>query len=172
MGMPALFMVELAVSDFAAAVAWYRDVLRLRLIGTDPANGFALLQGDAGGRVALKAGVPSTAGVVLHFEVADLAAELARLAAAGVTPGEPVTTSPEGYREAFVRDPDGYRVGLFEWVRPGGPRRGRPGRLHAVRALRGAAAARGSPGPPHPGFPRNCAAGAGFNLVPCTSLVS
>ncbi|MBX9624276.1 MAG: VOC family protein [Gemmataceae bacterium] len=110
--MPALFMTELAVSDFAASVVWYRDRLGLRVILLDVANGFALLQGDAGGRLALKAGTPAPGGVTLHFEVADLAAELARLGPSGV----PVRDSPEGYREAFVRDPDGYAVGLFEWV--------------------------------------------------------
>lgn len=108
-----LFMTELAVRDLAAAVAWYRDGLGLAVKLRDDATGFALLEA-AGGRVALKVG-PVGAGVTLHFQVADLAAALARLAAAGVAAG-PVRVSPEGYREAFVRDADGYRVGLFEFV--------------------------------------------------------
>lgn len=116
-GRPALFMVELAVSDFPAAVAWYRDVLGLRVAVLDAPNGFALLQGDRGGRLALKAGRPEPGGVVLHFEVTDLNAELARLAAAGVTVTDLPVVSAEGYRETFVRGPDGYPVGLFEWTR-------------------------------------------------------
>jgi catechol 2,3-dioxygenase-like lactoylglutathione lyase family enzyme len=107
------YMTELAVSDFAAAAAWYRDRLGLRVLLVDEVNRFVLLQGADGGRLALKAGVPRPGGVTLHFEVADLAAELARLGAADTV----VTDSAEGYREAFLSDPDGYAVGLFEWVR-------------------------------------------------------
>jgi catechol 2,3-dioxygenase-like lactoylglutathione lyase family enzyme len=112
-----LFMTELAVSDLAAALAWYRDRLGLRPLLVDRANAFALLQGPNGGRLALKAGVPHPGGVTVHFEVADLGAELARL---GV-PDAPVKDSPEGYRSAVLRDPDGYAVGLFAWTggRPG-----------------------------------------------------
>ncbi|MBX9580636.1 MAG: VOC family protein [Gemmataceae bacterium] len=120
--MAALCMTELAVADLAAALAWYQDRLGLRVLLLDAANGFALLQGDGGGRLALKAGAPAPGGVTLHFEVADLAAELGRLGSADV----PVKDSPEGYREAFVRDPDGYAVGLFEWTRDGWPGVGRP----------------------------------------------
>src|SRR5207302_1158681 len=108
-------MVELTVSDFRAAVRWYRDVLGLRVLVTDEAGAFALLQGAEGGRLALKGGVAVPDGATLHFEVADLDAELARLAALGVT-ADPPKASPEGYREAFVRDPDGHAVGLIEWV--------------------------------------------------------
>jgi catechol 2,3-dioxygenase-like lactoylglutathione lyase family enzyme len=108
-----LYMTELQVSDLAASVAWYRDRLRLRVAHLDGPNGFALLQDDTGGRLGLKAGPPHPGGVTLHFEVADLAAELARLGAAEAG----VKDSPEGYREAFLRDPDGHAVGLFEWVR-------------------------------------------------------
>lgn len=110
-------MTELAVADFAASLAWYRDRLGLRVLLLDGPNGFALLQGPDGGRLALKAGVPHPGGVTVHFEVADLGAELARL---GV-PDAPVKASPEGYRRAILRDPDGYAVGLFAWAggRPG-----------------------------------------------------
>jgi catechol 2,3-dioxygenase-like lactoylglutathione lyase family enzyme len=103
-------MTELAVADFAASLAWYRDTLGLRVEVLDAANRFALFAGG----LALKAGTPTPGGVVVHFRVADLDAELARLAAAGVGPISTVKTSPEGYREAFVADPDGYRLGLFE----------------------------------------------------------
>lgn len=108
-------MAELAVSDFAASLAWYGDRLGLRVVLLDGPNRFALLQGQGvdGCRLALKAGSPRPGGVALHFEVADLPAELARL---GV-PGADVEHSPEGYRLARLRDPDGYAVGLFEWAK-------------------------------------------------------
>ncbi len=78
-----LFMTELAAADWAASVAWYRDRLGLTVELVDEPNRFALLRaGD--GRLALKAGAPAPGGVILHFQVADLAAELARLTAAGV----------------------------------------------------------------------------------------
>jgi catechol 2,3-dioxygenase-like lactoylglutathione lyase family enzyme len=109
-----LFMTEIRVRDLAVSLAWYRDVLGLTVTLLDAANGFALLDA-AGGRLALKQG-EAGAGVTLHFEVADLDAALT---SRGLVPEE-VVTSAEGYREAFVRDPDGYRVGVFEWVRPVG----------------------------------------------------
>jgi catechol 2,3-dioxygenase-like lactoylglutathione lyase family enzyme len=105
-----LFMTELSVADFAASLAWYRDVLGMRVKHLDSANRFVLFNGG----VALKGGTPVPGGVTLHFNVSDLDAELARLAAAGVA-ASPVEESAEGYREAFAADPDGYRVGLFEW---------------------------------------------------------
>ena len=108
-------MTELRVADLAASVAWYRDRLGLRVELLDAANGFALLGGEGGGRLALKAGPPAPGGVALHFEVADLAAALARAGAAEA----PVKESWEGYREAVIRDPDGYAVGLFGWASPG-----------------------------------------------------
>lgn len=109
-----LFMTELAVGDFAAAVAWYRDALALTPTLIDEAGRFALF-GTPGGRLALKAG-GGGGGATLHFRVEDLDAELARLAGSSVRPDGPPTVSAEGYREAFVRDPDGHRVGLFEFV--------------------------------------------------------
>lgn len=112
-----LFMVELSVTDFARSVAWYRDVLGLTVTRLDEPNGFALLQ-TGGGRVALKRGIRSPTTVRLHFHVPDLTAELARLAALGVHPEFDPKMSDEGYRRADLRDPDGYPITLFEWVRP------------------------------------------------------
>jgi catechol 2,3-dioxygenase-like lactoylglutathione lyase family enzyme len=109
-------MAEVAAADPAASLRWYRDVLGLPVLLTDPATGFALLGGD-GGRLALRAGAPAPGGLALHVEVSSLDAELARLAGVGVVPDGPVKASAEGYRRAVVRDPDGYAVVLFEWVR-------------------------------------------------------
>ena len=108
-----LFMVELAVADWALSVAWYRDRLGLRVTLRDEANQFALLEATGGGRIALKAGTPQPGGVTVHFHVTDLTAEMTRM---GIT-AEP-KTSPEGYRRAIVPDPDGYTIVLFEWVSP------------------------------------------------------
>jgi len=110
--MPTLFMVELAVADVAAARAWYETTLGLKVVVSDAATGFVLLQDARGARVALKSGTPNPGGVVLHFEVADVDAFLRER---GIASDGPVAVSAEGYREVFVRDPDGNRVGLFAW---------------------------------------------------------
>jgi catechol 2,3-dioxygenase-like lactoylglutathione lyase family enzyme len=110
-------MLELTAADVARSAAWYRDVLGLTVKLVDEPNGFVLLSGNGTSSLALKRGTPPpTAGVRLHFHVADLTAELARLAALGVHPESPIKISPEGYRRAAFRDPDGYAVTLFEWV--------------------------------------------------------
>lgn len=110
-----LFMVELTVPDLAASAAWYATVIGLSVKLTDDANGFVLLEGKSG-RLSLKRGDPNPGGVRLHFEVANLDVELTRLEAAGVRPASPAKASPEGYRRAVYLDPDGYEIGLFEWV--------------------------------------------------------
>ena len=106
-----LFMVELAVADWAASIAWYSDRLGLPVVLRDEGNQFALLEAAGGGRIALKAGGPQPGGVIVHFQVADLATEIARIGVPSET-----KTSSEGYRRAVVRDPDGYAIELFEWV--------------------------------------------------------
>jgi lactoylglutathione lyase len=51
----------------------------------------------------------------IALTVADMDAELARLAEHGVRPEkEPYSAYPGGSRICFVRDPDGYRIELIE----------------------------------------------------------
>jgi catechol 2,3-dioxygenase-like lactoylglutathione lyase family enzyme len=97
-----LYMVELTVSDVARSAAWYAALGFVRTTH-DPATGFTLLE-SPGGRVSLKPGVPSPAGVVLHFQSSPCPA------------GADTKISPEGYRRAKLTDPDGYMVVLFEWA--------------------------------------------------------
>ena len=107
-----LYFVELRVRDWPASVAFYRDVLGLTPTMRDDAGSFALF--DAGScRVALKAGEP-TGGTLLAFEVDDLDAWVGRLGERIEGEGK---VSPEGYRRARLRDPDGYEISLFEWRR-------------------------------------------------------
>lgn len=108
-------MVEPTVGDLPRSIAWYSDVLGLKLTLIDEANGFALLEGEAG-RLSLKRGTPKPGGVRLHFEVGDLDAELKRIAMFGVAPVSAIKSSVEGYRRAVLHDPDGYEIALFEWV--------------------------------------------------------
>ena len=111
-----LYMIEPIVSDLKRSIAWYSEVLGLVQTLLDDANGFALLEGEAG-RVSLKRGIPVIGGVRMHFEVPDLAAELERIGKLGVMPISAIKESGEGYRRAVLRDPDGYEIALFEWVR-------------------------------------------------------
>ena len=110
-----LYMIELTVRDIALSSSWYQSCLGFTIERDDMANGFILLRGIGGGRLAIKHGLPQVGGVKLHFEVSNLDSELSRLADLGVTPVSPLITSPEGYRRAIVSDPDGYLVVLFEW---------------------------------------------------------
>lgn len=114
-----LFMVQLAVADWARATAWYTGALGLKLLLCDEAGRFALLSAGTV-RLALKEGATVASGALLAFEVADVDGEVVRLEAQGVAPDGPVRDSPEGYREAIFRDPDGHRLSLFQWVRQPG----------------------------------------------------
>ena len=66
-----LYLVELTVADWPAAVAWYRDRLGLPVELIDEPNRYALLAAGPG-RVALKAGTPTPGTTTLVFRVADL----------------------------------------------------------------------------------------------------
>jgi catechol 2,3-dioxygenase-like lactoylglutathione lyase family enzyme len=115
MAVRGLYLVQLTVTDWPASLAWYRDRLGLAVVLVDERNGFGLLQAGPV-RLALKAGTPEPGTVRLTFEVDGLDAELDRLAARGILPEQPVQASPEGYRQALLRDPDGYQLCLFEWA--------------------------------------------------------
>ena len=112
-------MIELRCNDWERCLAWYRDQMGLRVVLRQPEDGFAML--EAGGvRLALKRRAPGAVmpthpdqGPMLIFEVADVAAELARLTAAGTPLLKPLATNLEGYRRAVVADPEGHPVTLF-----------------------------------------------------------
>lgn len=115
----------LAVSDFGASLAFYRDVIGFAVEATydDPPYATLVLAGmrlslaeqghDAEDRPGVAMAAPadsSRADVVLVVEVDDARAEFARLGAAGVrflaAPFEP----PWGGCRFFCVDPDGYLV--------------------------------------------------------------
>lgn len=113
-----LYMTELSVTDIAKSLAWYRDKLGLhvRIHDTDK----KYVQFDAGGQLSLRehrdtGKVDSHA--IVYFEVENLTAELVRLSKLSIVPDDDTTESEEGYRRAILRDPDGHRIGLFEWIR-------------------------------------------------------
>jgi len=131
------------VSDVERSLAFYRDVLGLRVIfdvqlggeGMEAATGEAGARGRMvgclvpGSRVTLellgfahRAEAPSQAARApvgysnVALAVPDLAAARAALVARGARPGLPVEVG--GVRMLFVRDPDGTAIELIEF--PGG----------------------------------------------------
>ncbi len=115
-----LFMTEIRVFDWPRTVRWYVETLGLRSLVNDEPNGFALL-GAGQGRLALRRGVARCEAVYharLHFRVADVDAERARLLAAGVPVTEAVENDRESYREVRLTDPEGTAITLFTWSKP------------------------------------------------------
>ena len=97
-------------------VEWYRGVIGLRVLLRVVDDEYALIEaGDT--RLAIL-GRPSPGEASprwsLGFEVVDLDAARARLAAAGAEVEDP-GRHPEGFRELVVTDPDGNRIRLFTW---------------------------------------------------------
>ena len=101
-------------------VEWYRGVLGLRVLLRVIDDEYALIEaGDT--RLAIL-GRPSPGEASprwsLGFEVGDLDALRARLAASGAAIDAPGKHS-EGFREIVVADPDGNRLRLFSWPAAG-----------------------------------------------------
>lgn len=118
------FMTEVRVLDWARSVAWYREVLGLRVVLEDVPGQFALLEAG-GGRVALKQAksaeeVSGRKAIRLVFQVDDLEVITADLIANRVAIEGP-STIDEGYREIRINDPDGTPIGLFSWLKGGEP---------------------------------------------------
>lgn len=109
----------LSVQDLAGEIAFYRDVLglTLRRSGADwahfEAGGGALFELFSGGQAREEAKSPAEQALVIGFEVADLAAEVALLESRGVQ----FTGEIESYRQqswATFVDPEGNRLELKE----------------------------------------------------------
>lgn len=108
--------VLLRPADPAASRAFYRDVLGLavaREFGPrdDPGTVFFLGNGllEVSGR-----GSGAPGDLALWLQVRDVAAEHARLAAAGARVLRPPREEPWGLVEAWLADPDGVRIVLVQ----------------------------------------------------------
>ena len=121
-GPPRVDHLRLEVSNMQASVAFYRDLIGLR-VRSESAEFSWLEAGNMG--VALSArpwawvtprGKDERAGwgMYPHFEVDDVEALAAKIKAAGYK----IVQEPEKHSfgtEAFVADPDGYVWALFSW---------------------------------------------------------
>jgi predicted enzyme related to lactoylglutathione lyase len=105
--------------DMVRGVAFYRDVLGLRLVRQDGDN-WAVF--DAGGRMfalhgAVEGRPVEPGGATAVFAVEDLDRSMSRLRERGVEFGH--EGDVQGYaRFASFADPDGNTVQLIEYVRP------------------------------------------------------
>jgi catechol 2,3-dioxygenase-like lactoylglutathione lyase family enzyme len=112
--------VFLKSKDPKALIAWYRDVMGLQIEDW----GGALLKYDALGHppVAVWAPfsantehfAPSTREFMLNFAVDDMDAFLAKLKAKGVTVLKQDDTSDPNGRFAWIMDPDGSKIELWQ----------------------------------------------------------
>jgi catechol 2,3-dioxygenase-like lactoylglutathione lyase family enzyme len=110
--------------DYGRSVAFYRDVLGLRIY-REGASGTVFFLGSGFLELSRSAGPVTDDKISLWLQVRDVDTEFARLAAERVEVAEAPVDQPWGLREARVRDPDGLMLVLVE-VLPDHPmRRGR-----------------------------------------------
>lgn len=104
--------VAINVDDVPAAVAFYRDVLGLRLREDRPDFGIAGAWLDAGDQQVhlIQAPLPTSAGQHFALRVVDVDRAAADLRARGIEVSEPATGGPN--RQCFLRDPCGNAVEL------------------------------------------------------------
>jgi catechol 2,3-dioxygenase-like lactoylglutathione lyase family enzyme len=108
--------VLLRPADAARSQAFYRDVLGLavyREFGPPEHRGVVFFLGNGLLEVSGKSDDPPH-GTALWLQVRDVAAEHARLSAAGVPVPRPPRREPWGLVEMWVEDPDGVRIVLVE----------------------------------------------------------
>jgi predicted enzyme related to lactoylglutathione lyase len=113
---PTLFAVEIRTARWDELVDWYRKALGLKVLLRVVDDRYALLEAGAA-RLAIlgrEAAAGESRRWSLGFEVDDLDATQARLAAAGIATPAPLA-NPEGFRELVVADPDGNRLRFFAW---------------------------------------------------------
>jgi catechol 2,3-dioxygenase-like lactoylglutathione lyase family enzyme len=102
--------------DPARSRAFYRDVLGLavyREFGPPEDPGLVFFLGSGLLEVSGQAAEP-VRGPALWLQVRDVAAEFARLAAAGVSVVAEPRLQPWGLVEGWIEDPDGLRIVLVE----------------------------------------------------------
>jgi catechol 2,3-dioxygenase-like lactoylglutathione lyase family enzyme len=112
----ALTRVIVSVSDLAASLAFYREVVGLPGDGRD---GFGMLTAAPGVELMLheRPATPSDTAVAPSFEVGDVDAAVSAWEARGGVVVDRPEDRPWGDRLAVVRDPDGHLVCLSTPVR-------------------------------------------------------
>lgn len=120
-----LYAIELRTADWRRLVAWYREVLGLRVLVRVEEDRYVLLAAGSA-RIAIVAARPeelaAAAGVSIDrliFDTDDFDHAVARIEQhTGQQPA--VRTEAEGFRQCAATDPDGRSVRLVAWPqRPG-----------------------------------------------------
>lgn len=106
--------VSINVTDAAAAVAFYTEVLGMTVRTDRPDLGFAGAWLDLDGQQVhlLEIPKPDERGQHFAIRVPDLDAAVAELRSRGVRIGDPEPVGPN--RQAFLRDPSGNLVELVQ----------------------------------------------------------
>lgn len=110
--------VSLNVSDVDAAMAFYTGTLGLGVRTDRPDFGFGGAWLDVGGQQIhlIAAPPPENLGQHLALRVADLVATVSELRSQGIEVTDPSPVGPG--RQAFLVDPSGNAVELYQWVGP------------------------------------------------------
>jgi predicted enzyme related to lactoylglutathione lyase len=103
---------RLAVSDFAAARAWY-EALFGRPPDLVPEEGEAVWHASASGSIYITADPDRAGSCAVTMAVRDLDAHAAGLVARGLSHAGPVT-APSGPRRVIVTDDDGNAITFFQ----------------------------------------------------------
>jgi catechol 2,3-dioxygenase-like lactoylglutathione lyase family enzyme len=113
-----LMMVTVQVRDFDALVAWYRDVLGLKVLGLEPGEFCLLGVGRGSTTLALATDHPDRiadhggTGWTPTIAVSDFDAFVETLRSRGVAFDASEEGADEGYRLIRVRDPEGNVIGI------------------------------------------------------------
>lgn len=110
---PALNQFTLPASDYAASVAFYRQ-MGLTLIVDSPDNGYARFEAANGVTLSIHVGDGAAGGAITYLESGALDAWVAYLARRGVRFDQMPRDEEWGWREARLADPAGNRLCLYQ----------------------------------------------------------
>lgn len=109
-----LNQITIAVSSLERSIAFYQN-LGLVVIVSSPGNNYVRFECPVGGTTfslhQAKDFLPS--GASIYFEVSDVDAAVEALQQKGVAFETKPTDQSWLWREAWCRDPDGYRIGIY-----------------------------------------------------------
>lgn len=110
---PALNQITLPARDYAASVAFYRQ-LGLTQIVDSPDNGYARFEAANGVTLSVHVGDAKAGGAATYLESGALDAWVAYLARRGVRFDQMPKDEDWGWREAWLTDPAGNRLCLYQ----------------------------------------------------------
>lgn len=110
---PALNQITLPASEYAASVAFYRQ-MGLTLIVDSPDNGYARFEAANGVTLSIHVGDGAAGGSTIYLESGALDAWVAYLARRGVRFEQMPQDEEWGWREARLSDPAGNRLCLYQ----------------------------------------------------------